>query len=49
MEQVEKYGPYVLHGDSDLMEQLDILLKGFIAQRRMKIDVEDYQPCWKLG
>ena len=49
IEMVEKHGPYYLHGDAELMDELDVLLKGFIAQRRMKIDVDNYKPCWVLA
>lgn len=49
IEQVEKHGPYVINGDEDLMNELDLLLQGFIAQRRMKIDVDNYEPCWVLS
>ena len=49
LEQVEQHGPYVLYGDEVLMNELDILLQAFISQGRMKIDVENYQPCWRIG
>lgn len=46
IEQVEKYGPFVMHGEAEIMNELDLLLESFIAQRRMKIDIEGYKPCW---
>jgi hypothetical protein len=30
------------------MAELDLLLKEFVSQKRMKINVENYQPCWVL-
>lgn len=48
IEQVARHGPYKMQGDKALLEELDLLLQCFIEQKRMKIDVEDYQPCWEL-
>lgn len=45
---IREHGPYRLNGDAALMAELDLLLKEFISQKRMKINVEDYQPCWIL-
>ncbi|MCO6524977.1 MAG: DUF3412 domain-containing protein, partial [Candidatus Schmidhempelia sp.] len=46
---IEKYGPYQLHGDPELMKQLDTLLYSFIAQNRMKLPGgSDYKPCYEL-
>ena len=45
---IKQHGPYRLNGDAILMAELDLLLKEFISQKRMKINVEDYQPCWVL-
>ncbi len=49
IEQIEAKGPYQLHGDADIMNALDLLLRDFIAQRRMKINVDNYEPCWVLA
>lgn len=48
IKQVQEKGPYLLHGDAQLMSQLDRLLKEFVQQGRMKLRDEDYQPCFKL-
>ncbi len=48
LKQIAENGPYKMRGDPALMEEMDILLKSFIEQRRMKIDVDNYQPCWEL-
>lgn len=34
---IEKYGPYKLHGDPEMMRRMDDLLQGFVAQHRMKL------------
>ncbi|MBL6691937.1 MAG: DUF3412 domain-containing protein [Pseudomonadales bacterium] len=49
IEQIEAHGPYQLHGDPEIMAELETLLNEFIQQRRMKINVEDYEPCWRLA
>ena len=49
VERVEKYGPYRLKGEPAVINEMGRLLESFIAQQRMKIDVENYQPCWRLG
>ena len=49
IELVEKYGPYIINGEKELMQDMEELLASFIAQKRMKIDVENYEPCWRLG
>jgi len=49
IEQIEKHGPYQLHGDPEIMAELETLLNEFIQQRRMKINVENYEPCWRLA
>ena len=48
MRQVELHGPYDIHGDPDMMESLDALLRAFVAQRRMKI-AGDYRPCYRIA
>ena len=48
MRQVELHGPYDIHGDPDMMESLDALLRAFVAQRRMKIAGE-YKPCYRIA
>jgi len=44
---IKAKGLYQLHGDPQIMEMLDKLLKSFIAQKRMKISGE-YSPCYQL-
>ena len=45
---IESQGPFMINGDSELMQRLDVLLKSFVAQGRMKINSEDYQPCYEV-
>lgn len=45
---IEKYGPYELSGDSEIMQLLDELLKSFVAQLRMKLPGSIYRPCYRL-
>lgn len=45
---IERYGPYELSGDPQLMKLLDELLTGFVAQLRMKLPGTAYRPCYRL-
>jgi hypothetical protein len=47
MRRVEAEGPYQIHGDPDMMQALDALLRAFVEQRRMKIAGE-YRPCYEI-
>ena len=47
MRRIEAHGPFEIHGDSDIMQALDALLRAFVEQRRMKI-AGDYRPCYKV-
>ncbi len=47
LRRVEQFGPYAMHGDTDIMQALDALLRAFVAQRRMKISGE-YKPCYEI-
>ena len=49
IERVEKHGPFIINGEAALMDEMARLLDSFIAQKRMKIDVDNYEPCWRLG
>jgi pyrimidine/purine-5'-nucleotide nucleosidase len=48
IQQVKEYGPYLIQGDAVLIAELDLLLKEFVQQGRMKLREEDYEPCFKL-
>ena len=47
MRQIDAHGPYEMHGDPEVMQALDDLLRAFVDQRRMKISGE-YRPCYRL-
>ncbi len=47
LRRIEAYGPFEIHGDPDIMQALDALLRAFVQQRRMKIS-GDYKPCYKV-
>lgn len=47
MRRIEAHGPFEIHGDADIMQALDALLRAFVQQRRMKI-AGDYQPCYRV-
>lgn len=46
--EIEKHGPFEIHGDPEIMQAMDKLLESFIAQKRMKIDASNYNPCYKI-
>jgi predicted Rossmann-fold nucleotide-binding protein len=48
MSEIERNGPYVIHGDPEFMRALDTLLQSFIAQRRMKLPGHEYVPCYRI-
>jgi hypothetical protein len=48
MDQIEKNGPYEIHGDPEFMHALDTLLQGFVAQQRMKLPGSKYVPCYRI-
>lgn len=46
---IEENGPFMLDGDSTLMNMMDELLVSFVKQHRMKIPGgESYEPCFKV-
>ena len=47
MQRIERFGPFKIHGDPDMMQALDALLRAFVEQRRMKISGE-YHPCYQV-
>ena len=47
MRRIEAHGPFQIHGDTDMMQALDALLRAFVEQRRMKIAGE-YRPCYDV-
>lgn len=45
---IERYGLFEIIGDRDVMQPVDLLLKTFVREGRMKLSVKDYQPCYRL-
>ncbi len=47
--EIERYGPFKLHGDPKLMKKMDKLLKDFVEQNRMKLPGGTaYVPCYRI-
>lgn len=46
--EIEEKGPFEIQGEEGIMAPLDKLLASFVEQRRMKINYQEYQPCYKL-
>ena len=47
LRRIEQQGPFQIHGDPDIMQALDALLRAFVAQSRMKMSGE-YKPCYRV-
>lgn len=45
---IEEHGLFEIKGDSSIMERLDALLASFVAQTRMKLEGEEYTPCYRI-
>ena len=45
---IEQQGPFKIHGDSTIMKLMNELLQSFIKQHRMKIDQENFTPCYEI-
>ncbi|KFF71025.1 LOG family protein [Pectobacterium brasiliense] len=45
---IEQRGPYKIHGDPQMMKSMDTLLRGFVAQQRMKLPGSAYIPCYEI-
>ncbi|WP_299183234.1 nucleotide 5'-monophosphate nucleosidase PpnN [uncultured Neptuniibacter sp.] len=45
---IEESGPFEICGEEKIMQPMDQLLASFVEQRRMKINYQEYQPCYRL-
>jgi predicted Rossmann-fold nucleotide-binding protein len=46
---VEKYGPFELHGDRQIIGALGALLQDFVTERRMRLSEPNaYVPCYRV-
>lgn len=49
IKQIKKHGPFQIHGDKEVMQLIDAMLKAFIQQGRMQlVKGSDYNPCYEL-
>ncbi|KJY83755.1 LOG family protein [Vibrio galatheae] len=47
--EIESHGPFILDGDASLMKKMDLLLKDFVKQDRMKLPGGNaYEPCYQI-
>lgn len=46
---IEQNGPFIIHGDRDIMQALDAMLASFVEQHRMKLPGGSrYVPCYRV-
>jgi len=45
---IEQHGPFKIYGDPTIMKLMDELLEFFITQHRMKIDQDNFKPCYEI-
>lgn len=45
---IAQHGPFEIKGDPEIMEALDELLAFLVEQKRMKMDADEYQPCYRI-
>lgn len=49
MKAIEQHGPFKIHGDKEIMQRMDTLLRGFVSQHRMKLPGGTaYEPCYEI-
>ena len=46
--EIERHGPFEIHGDPEIMGPMDALLSSFVAQGRMKLPGTAYNPCYRV-
>lgn len=46
--EIEKHGPFDIHGDASIMGPMDDLMASFVAQGRMKLPGAQYNPCYRI-
>lgn len=45
---IEEHGPYKINAEQELCRAVDELLHSFIQQKRMKLNGQDYEPCYEF-
>ena len=48
MAAIDRHGPFEISGSAEIMQLLDGLLAGFVADGRMKLESEQYRPCYRV-
>ena len=48
IQSIEELGPFIINGDPNIMNPMNELLHSFVEQKRMKVAVEKYKPCYEL-
>jgi predicted Rossmann-fold nucleotide-binding protein len=48
IQRIEQHGPYEITGDPSIMAMLDKLLASFVDQKRMKLPMKEYVPCYRV-
>lgn len=48
IKQVQEKGPFLLHGDKEIIENMDKLMRDFIDQGRILLTKKEYKPCYKF-
>ena len=48
IQEIERHGLFELHGDPEIMVQMDRLLSAFVEQSRMKLPGTHYKPCYRI-
>lgn len=46
--EIERHGPFEIHGDREITAPMDALLASFVAQGRMKLPGRTYNPCYRV-
>lgn len=46
--EIKKHGRYKIHGDQEIMQQMDVLLTSYVEQQRMKLPGSKYEPCYEI-
>ena len=50
LKQIRLHGPFQLKAEAEMLDKLDVLLKSFVAQDRMKLPgSQDYKPCYQVS
>ncbi len=45
---VEENGPYQLSGDPEIIKPLEVVLRNFVDQHRMRLPTTTYTPCFEI-